>query len=90
MEAGLGGVNLVRVALHVGRRLRRGSELVMEQCGTIPSLDGILEVLDGINTLENNAVIPKNAVGNDTKIQELPSTTCPLYLIHLHHHVCYT
>ena len=62
----------------------------VKQCGTIPSLDGILEVLDGINTLENNAVIPKNAVGNDTKIQELPSTTCPLYLIHLHQHVCYT
>ena len=69
--------------------LLRGTILVL-QCGTIPSLDGILEVFDGINTLQNNALIPKNAMVNDTKIQELPSMTCSLYLIHLHLHVCYT
>ena len=54
------------------------SDLLLIQCGTIPSLDGILEVLDGINTFQNNAKIPKNAVSNDNKIQELPSTTYPL------------
>ena len=56
------------------------------QCGTIPSFEGILEVLEGINILQNDAVIRKNAVSDNTIIQKVPLSTWPLYKKHLYLH----
>ena len=51
--------------------------LVAFQGGTIPSFDGILKVLDGINTVPRDAIIHKNAVGDDTMIQKTPPHSIP-------------
>ena len=48
------------------------SELTILPVGSVEQYH---QVLDGINTLQNNTVIPNNTVGNDTKIQELPINT---------------
>ena len=60
------------------------------QCGTIPSFEGILEVLEGINILQNDAVIRKNAVSDNTIMQKVPLSTWPLYQKHLYLHGHYT